>query len=114
MPLRTAPLLAWRLLVHERGRLLASVGGITFAALLMTLQLSFRNALLDSSLELLTRLDADIIVTHKEKRPFLRRKAMPRERVYQGSVVVSTSSIVNAVLSATLNPPCAVFELWTM
>jgi putative ABC transport system permease protein len=83
MTLRTAPLFSWRLLLHERGRLLTSVGGITFALMLMQMQLGFRNALLDSSLELVRRLDTDIVVINKTKRPFLKRETMPAERLYQ-------------------------------
>ncbi len=83
MGLRGAFMFSVRLLVHERGRLLASVGGVTFALLLMLLQVGFRNALLDSALELLRAVDAEIIVIDKEKDPFLRRKDMPKERLYQ-------------------------------
>jgi len=82
-PYARAPVFAMRLLLHERSRTLASIGGVTFALLLMLLQVGFRNALLDSALELLNRLDADVIVISKEKRPFLARDWMPRERLYQ-------------------------------
>lgn len=92
MRLRTAPVFSLRLLLHERSRLLASIGGIGFALLLMLLQLGFRNALLDSALELLRRLDADIIVMSKEKRPFLRRDRMPMERLYQALSVEGVAS----------------------
>ncbi len=92
MRLRTAPIFSLRLLLHERGRLLASIGGISFALLLMLLQLGFRNALLDSALELLKQLDADIIVMSKEKRPFLQRDRMPKERLYQALSVEGVAS----------------------
>lgn len=82
-PYARAPVFAMRLLLHERSRTLASIGGVAFALLLMLLQVGFRNALLDSALELLRQLDADVIVISKEKRPFLRRDWMPRERLYQ-------------------------------
>jgi len=82
-PYTRAPVFAMRLLLHERGRTLASISGVAFALLLMLLQVGFRNALLDSALELLRRLDADVIVISKEKRPFLTRNWMPRERLYQ-------------------------------
>jgi len=78
-----APLFSLRLLLHERSRLVASVGGIAFALLLMLLQVGFRNALLDSSLELIRQLDADIVVFHKAKNPFMSRNRMPMERLYQ-------------------------------
>jgi len=78
---------ATRLMRHERARLAASVGGVTFALLLMLLQLGFRNALLDSGMELLRQMDADILVVHEEKRPFLKRDKIARERLYQARSV---------------------------
>ena len=79
-----APLkLALQLLTHERRRLVACVAGISFALILMLLQVGFRSALLDSAVELLRQLDADIVVMDKAKDPFLSRDPMPRERVYQ-------------------------------
>ncbi len=83
LPLRSAALLSWRLLAHDPLRLLTSTAGITFALLLMLGQLGFRNALLDSSLELLHQIQADALVLNKEKLPFLARDDMPWERVYQ-------------------------------
>lgn len=74
---------ATRLMRHERARLAASIGGVTFALLLMLLQLGFRNALLDSGMELLRQMDADVIVVHEEKQPFLKRDRIPLERLYQ-------------------------------
>ncbi len=79
---RSAALFALRLLRHERGRLVASIGGITFTLLLMLIQLGFRDALLDSSVELLRKLDADILVLDKEKHPFMRRVGMELTRMY--------------------------------
>ncbi len=81
--IRRAAVFSSRLLIHERGRLLASVGGVTFALLLIFLQLGFRNALLNSALELLRQVDADILVINKEKDPFLKRTPMHHERLYQ-------------------------------
>ncbi len=84
--------LSFRLLLHERSRLIASVGGVTFALLLMLLQIGFRNALLDSALQLLRQVDADILVINKEKDPFLARNAMHRERLYQSLSVLGVES----------------------
>ncbi len=85
--LRSAILFATRLMRHERARLAASVGGVTFALLLMLLQLGFRNALLDSGMELLRQMDADVLVLHEEKKPFLKRDKIARERLYQARSV---------------------------
>jgi putative ABC transport system permease protein len=88
----TAPVFSLRLLLHERSRLFASIGGVTFALLLMLLQVGFRNALLDSAVELLRRLDADIVVLDKEKRPFLSRNPIYKERLYQAASVPGVAS----------------------
>jgi len=92
LALGTAPVFSLRLLLHEKGRLIASIGGVTFALLLMLLQVGFRNALLDSAVELLGRLDADIVVVHKDKRPFLARNRIPKERLYQAASVPGVAS----------------------
>jgi len=81
--MRRAALFSWRLLAHERTRLLTSTAGIAFALLMMLLQIGFRNALLDSALQLLYQLDAQVLVINQEKRPFLSRDSMPMERLYQ-------------------------------
>jgi len=90
--LRPAIVFATRLMRHERARLAASVGGVTFALLLMLLQLGFRNALLDSGMELLRQMDADVFVVHEEKKPFLKRDEIPRERLYQARSVEGVAS----------------------
>jgi putative ABC transport system permease protein len=58
----------------------------------MLLQVGFRNALLDSALELLRAVDADVLVIHEEKDPFLSRKEMPRERLFQSLSVEGVAS----------------------
>jgi putative ABC transport system permease protein len=79
--------LALALLRHDRMRFAACVAGVCAALLLMLAQIVFRGALLDSSLELLRQIDADLIVLAAEKEPFLARVAMPRERLYQAQSV---------------------------
>lgn len=103
-PYARAPLFALRLLMHERTRTIASVCGVAFALLLMLMQVGFRNALLDSALELLRQLDADVIVMSKEKSPFLRRNWMPRERLYQAR---SATGVVN------VSPVWITLSRWT-
>ena len=61
--------------------------------LLIFVQLDFRNALLDSSLELLRQIDADILVVSKNKRPFLARKSI---RAFLNPVITARQSSVGA------------------
>lgn len=78
-----AAAVAVRLLGHEKPRLVASVGGVAFAVLLMLVQMGFRNSLLDSALQLLDMVEADAVVAHKDKRYLLDNWRIPRQRLYQ-------------------------------
>jgi putative ABC transport system permease protein len=54
--------LAWLQLAAEKRRLLAAVAGIAFAAMLMLMQLGFRDALLAGATLVIDRLDADVVL----------------------------------------------------
>lgn len=54
--------LAWKNLTYDPRRLMLAVGGIGFAVLLMCMQLGFRYALFDSTIELIVKLKADLVI----------------------------------------------------
>src|SRR5271166_1273296 len=54
--------LAWRNLTENKRRLLASVAGTAFAVTLMFMQNGFRHALLDSMVNVIERLDGQIVI----------------------------------------------------
>lgn len=87
MRLRTALLLAWRITVFEPARLLASLGGIGLAVLLMTAQLGFENALLDGSVELLDRLEGDVVLIRARKESFMARDPFRLGRLTQAESI---------------------------
>ena len=60
MPVRTP--LAWKNLTSSRGKFLLSSTGVSFAVLLMFMQIGFRNALFDSNVELVNLFEADLIL----------------------------------------------------
>jgi putative ABC transport system permease protein len=60
MQLRTP--LAWKNLTSSAGKLLLSSTGVGFAVLLMFMQIGFRNALLDSNVEMINLFKADMIL----------------------------------------------------
>ena len=57
--------LTWKNLTHDRRRLATAVGGIAFAVILMFMQKGFENALIDSTAEVLHRLDGDILIASR-------------------------------------------------
>jgi len=75
--------LAWKNLTHEPRRLLIAVGGIGFAVVLICMQLGFRNALFDSTIELHRSLNADIVMTSAARYTLSVRETFSRRRLYQ-------------------------------
>lgn len=61
MSRQTTPL-AWKNLVHDPRRCMLAVAGIAFAVMLMFQQRGFNHALFDSTVELVQKLDTDILV----------------------------------------------------
>jgi putative ABC transport system permease protein len=81
--------LAWLNLIHDRRKFVTSLGGVGFAVLLMFLFTGFMNALYDSQLQLLERLNGDIIMVNRLKSnmfvpiSFARRR-LDQVRAYEG------------------------------
>jgi putative ABC transport system permease protein len=84
--------LARRNLLADKRRLIRSIGGITFAALLMIVELGFRNAFIDSMLLAARQLDADIFLIGKTKYEFDRNAPFPRSQLYQARAVPGVAS----------------------
>ena len=59
--------LAWYNLTSSRGKFAMASCGVAFAVLLMFMQIGFRNALLDSNVELLKLFDADLVIVSKAR-----------------------------------------------
>lgn len=80
MFLRALVLVA-RNLLHHRKRLLLSVAGVGFAVMLMAMQLGFRNALFDSTVQIIRELDADLIIFSPSKYAMTVTQRFPRTRL---------------------------------
>jgi putative ABC transport system permease protein len=85
--LRSGVPLAWRNICAEKRRLLRSSSGIAFAVLLILLQLGFRNAFLDSALEVIRKIDGDIFLTSTTKFRFGRKDPFSRRQLYAARAV---------------------------
>ncbi|WZP00142.1 ABC transporter permease DevC [Isosphaeraceae bacterium EP7] len=73
--------LAWRNLTEGKMRLLASVGGATFAVILMLVQNGFRNALLDNMVAVASHLDGQLMVTNRNRYVLPEPLSFPRQRL---------------------------------
>ena len=74
---------AWLQLTHEKMRLLAAVAGITFAVVLVFMQLGLRAALFDSSVRLYQGMDYDLVMLSPRTIFLARTNSFPRNRLYQ-------------------------------
>jgi putative ABC transport system permease protein len=87
----TVPL-AWRNLIADKRRLLRSTSGISFAVLLMLLQLGFRGAFLDSALAIIQNIDGDIFLTSSTKFRFGRKDPFSYRHLYAARAVDGVQS----------------------
>jgi putative ABC transport system permease protein len=82
LPPRHTPL-AWFNLTHEKRRLLTAVAGVSFAVLLMFMFQGFENALYDSQVQMLKRLNGEIIMVNRLKYNMFVPEQFARRRLYQ-------------------------------
>lgn len=75
--------LAWSSITHNKRKLSVSLAGITFAILLMFMQLGFRNALLDSNVQIAKILDADLVLTNRLMQSLSSNESFAKRRMYQ-------------------------------
>ncbi len=75
--------IGWMQLMHNKTRLLAAVGGVTFANVLIFMQLGFLNALFETSVFSHRSFEADIVLVSSDFRSLREANPMPRARMYQ-------------------------------
>ncbi|RCJ42563.1 ABC transporter [Nostoc minutum NIES-26] len=75
--------LAWRQLLKKRTRLLVAVAGITFADILIFIQMGFEGALFDAAIQPHRSLQADLILINPQFQTLFSVKSFSRERLYQ-------------------------------
>ncbi|CEJ46466.1 ABC transporter permease DevC [Umezakia ovalisporum] len=92
--------LAWRQLIKEKTRLLIAVAGISFADMLMFIQLGFEGALFDGAIQPHRNLQADLILINPQFQTLFSVKSFSRERLYQTLSYEGIQS-VNSVYIAT-------------
>src|SRR5262249_21362079 len=79
--------LGWLNLVHRKGRFAVSLAGISFAVVLMFVQLGFQNALYDSTVQLIQHLRADLVLLHNTKTSLNSKERFPLESLRQADGV---------------------------
>ena len=73
--------LAWRQLIFEKGKLIAAVLGITFACVLIFMQLGFRDALFGSVAKMPSSINGDLFIQHQQSEALWRVVPFPRSEM---------------------------------
>jgi putative ABC transport system permease protein len=84
--------LAWRNLVADKPRLIRSASGIAFAIALMLIELGLRNGFIDSAVDIIRKLDGDIVITSSSKYQFAKKAPFSRRQLYQARGVEGVAS----------------------
>lgn len=75
--------LAWKNLTHDWRKLAMALAGVAFAVMLMFQQRGFNHALFDSTVELIRRLDADLLVFNRARFALTSELRFPQELLEQ-------------------------------
>jgi putative ABC transport system permease protein len=75
--------LAWLQLTYEKSRLLVAIAGITFAVVLIFLQLGFRDALFTSAVRLQSNLVGDLVIISPQSTNLVGMRNFSQRRLYQ-------------------------------
>ena len=75
--------LSWMLLTRQPVRLLVALAGISFAGILMFMQLGFRDGLFDASVTVHRLFDADLVLIRPRSASSVRMAGFPRRRLIQ-------------------------------
>jgi putative ABC transport system permease protein len=84
---------AWLQLSHDRLKLLAAVGGIGFAVMLVFMQLGLRSALFDSSVRLHRAMNYDLVMLSPRTTFLAQTQSFPRNRLFQVTGIPGVASV---------------------
>ncbi len=85
--------LAWLQLTYEKSRLLVAIAGITFAVVLMFLQLGFRDALFTSAIRLQSNLVGDLVIINPQSTNLVGMRNFSQRRLYQAYGLDEVASV---------------------
>jgi putative ABC transport system permease protein len=98
--LRRTPL-AWNNLTHDLRRLVVAIAGVAFAVILIFMELGFLNALLESTVQLLRKLDGEIVIVSSAQYALMAGERFDIRRLYQAREVDGVASAVPVYIETT-------------
>jgi putative ABC transport system permease protein len=92
--------LSWLQLRKERTKLLVAIAGISFADVLMFLQMGFQGALFNSAVEFHHSLNGEIVMVSSRSRALISLDRFTQRRLYQAAGVTGVASVSPIYLDA--------------
>lgn len=92
--------LSWLQLRKERARLLVAIAGISFANVLMFLQMGFRGALFSSAVEFHDSLNGEIVMLSSRSRSLISLDRFTERRLYQAAGITGVESVTPIYLNS--------------
>ncbi|MBC7997595.1 MAG: FtsX-like permease family protein [Leptolyngbya sp.] len=99
--MRVRDYLAWFQLIRQKGRFFVAIAGISFACILIFMQLGFLESLFVGATRPHSILNADLVIAHPTLQTLLTPKSFARERLYQVKGFTGVES-VSAIQLANL------------
>jgi putative ABC transport system permease protein len=99
MRLRTP--LAWKNLTHDVRRLIVAISGVAFAVILIFMELGFLNALLESTVQVLRRLDGQIMLVSKAQYALIAAERFDIRRLYDARETPGVAAVSPLYLEST-------------
>jgi putative ABC transport system permease protein len=93
--------LAWKNLTHDVRRLIVAVSGVAFAVILIFMELGFLNALLESTVQVLRRLDGQIMLVSRAQYALIAAERFDIRRLYDAREVPGVAAVAPLYLEST-------------
>ncbi len=94
--------LAWLLLSRQPLRLFVAIAGISFAGILMFMQIGFRDGLFDTSVTIHNLLDADLVLISPRSKSSISMSGFPKRRLIQALAQNEVKSVAPVNLNYLL------------
>src|SRR5687767_8146682 len=85
--------LAWKNLTHDARRLVVAISGVAFAVILIFMELGFLNALLESTVQVLRRLNGEIVLISRAQYALVAGERFDIRRLYDAREVEGVASV---------------------
>jgi len=93
--------LAWKNLTHDLRRLVVAIAGVAFAVILIFMELGFLNALLESTVQVLRRLNGEIVIVSSAQYALMAGERFDLRRIYQAREVPGVASAAPVYIETT-------------